>query len=101
MAEQKGVRAALRERLAEKLHDATGLIAGDVLIYEDCLALADEILNGTQIDVANWCDFHEGRPAECPQDDMDQCEKETWTYVAIPPEVFTPPAGESTPEVSE
>lgn len=34
----------LREKIAAALHETTGLLAGDVLIFEDCLTLADAIL---------------------------------------------------------
>lgn len=88
---ERRLRTALREKLAEKLHDVTGLAAGDVLIYEDCLTLADELLTGAQLDVGGWCNWHEGIPADCPADVRDSCDKETFTYIAIPPEVFTPP----------
>lgn len=82
------LRYALREALARKLHDVTGLTAGDALLFEDCLTLADEVLNGTQVDVEKWCDGHESAPIDCPADDLDACDIEEWTVVRIPPEEF-------------
>lgn len=42
-------RETLREALAGRLHETRGLLAGDVLIFEDCLTLAEALLAGTSI----------------------------------------------------
>jgi hypothetical protein len=92
---ERQLRTALREKLAEKLHDVTGLsgmVAGDVLIFEDCLTLVDGLLTDVQLSVGDWCNWHQGMPEDCrPESNLDACVKERFTYIAIPPEVFMPP----------